>query len=319
MEKKKRKKKGRRILLGIAVLIAAAAAAAILYVRHQTGKMNYVRDDDVVRLEESEEETAPLRAADIYSSADVRPVPEQLAQNTFTILVIGVGSPEEEESQSTVEQEAETQSTGEDEEQRSDAQAVITMTVHHDRKMCFFLNYNVDTYAEIPGYNAGRLGHAYALGGGPLLAETIMANYGLPIDHYTAISLKDVAEVIGMPEFETLDISTQGLDVVAELVYRLGDLNPAQVASYISKLLPFVTHNMTPQEVLSTVLQIPRIIPYYSERYQIPLEGMYTEAEGVPVPDAKTMSERIQQTIYGAAGGASETETGPSETQSSQM
>ena len=282
-QKKEDHKKKRRIII-IPAVILLIAAAVFFYIRVQVGKTNYLRDEDVERLEEiretAEEETKRIRPEDIYSTKDVKPVPEELTEDTFTLLIVGVGTPE-------------------GEEERSDAEAVITMTVHHGREMCFFLNYNVDTYVEIPGYSPGGLGHAYALGGGPLLAETLLANYGLPVDHYTAISLKDVAEVIGMPEFETIDISTQGLDVVAELVYQLGDLNPVQVASYISELLPFVTHNMTPQDVLSLALQIPRIIPYYSERCQIPLEGMYTQLEGIPVPEAGPMSEKMQQQIYG--------------------
>ena len=284
MKQGKHKKKRRVVIPALVLILLVLAAAVFLYIRTQVGKTNYLRDEDVERLEEiTETETAQterIRPEDIYSVKDVKPVPEELTENTFTLLIVGVGSPEGEEG-------------------RSDAEAVITMTVNHGREMCFFLNYNVDTYVSIPGYTPGRLGHAYALGGGPLLAETLLLNYGLPSDHYTAISLKDVAEVIGMPEFETLDISTQGLDVVAELVYRLGELNPAQVASYITKLLPFVTHNMTPQDIFSLVLQIPRILPYYSERYQIPLEGMYTEIDGIPVPEAGPMSEKMQQQIYG--------------------
>ena len=281
--KTKNKKHPFNIMIVLLLILIAAAAAAFVFFTTQIGKMNYVRDEDVERrLEILETETEPpLHAADVYHPEEVVPVEDARRERTTTFLIIGTAAPETEG------------------EQRPQAQAVITMTINHNMKVCPFCNFNVNTYAEIPGAGPGRLGEAYAIGGGPLLAETILYNYGIPIDHYAAISMKDVAEAIDMPEFETLDVSSQGLDVVAELIYRLNALKPAEVAGYISHVLPFVTHNMTTADILGMVLQIPVIVPYYSERYQIPLEGMYRELDGYPVPDIGAMSERMQDLIYG--------------------
>ncbi len=281
--KPKKKSKTRLAVTIVILLLAAAAAAVFCIVRFHLGKTNYIRDEDVeLMLGQLETETEPLHAEDIYHVKEVKEVPASLLENTITFLIIGTGAPEKEGN-----------------EKRPDAQAVITMTINHNHKLCYFCNYNVNTYVEIPGIGPGSLAQVYSVGGGPLMSETILANYGIPIDHYAAISMADVAEVIEMPEFETLDVSTRGLDVVAELIYRLGTLKPTQVASYIARVLPFVTHNMTMADIMKMVLQIPVIVPYYSERYQIPLEGMYRKLDGYLVPDIGPMSAEMQQRIYG--------------------
>ena len=282
----KKKRKTRLIVTIIILLLAAAAAAVFCVIRFHLGKMNYLRDEDVKLMTSLlETETEPLHAADVYHVEEVKEVPASELENTITFLIVGTGAPEKE-----------------GDEERPPAQAVITMTINHNHKQCYFCNYNVNTYADIPDIGAGSLAQAYAVGGGPKLSETILANYGIPIDHYAAISMADVAEAINMPEFETLDVSTRGLDVVAELIYRLGNLKPTQVASYIAHVLPFVTHNMTMADIMRMVLQIPVIVPYYSERYQIPLEGMYRKLDGYLVPDIGPMSEEMQKHIYNMTG-----------------
>ena len=292
-----KKKKNTRLVVTIIILLLAAAAAAVFFIlRFYLGRMNYLRDEDVTLMTSLlETETEPVHAADVYHVQEVKEVPASLLENTITFLIVGTSAPEKE-----------------GEEQRPAAQAVITMTINHNHKQCYFCNYNVHTYVDIPGVGSGSLAQVYAIGGGPKMSETIQANYGIPIDHYAAISMSDVAEVINMPEFETLDVSTRGLDVVAELIYRLGTLKPTQVASYIARVLPFVTHNMTMADIMKMVLQIPVIVPYYSERYQIPLEGMYRRMDGYLVPDIGPMSAKMQQCIYMTEDGSvsAEADTG---------
>lgn len=53
-----------------------------------------------------------------------------------------------------------------------------------------------DLYVDIPGYGMDKLNAAFALGGPPLLAETIEGVTGLKVDYYAEIGMPGVAEIV---------------------------------------------------------------------------------------------------------------------------
>jgi LCP family protein required for cell wall assembly len=53
-----------------------------------------------------------------------------------------------------------------------------------------------DTYAEIPGHGANKINAAYALGGAPLLVETVEQLTGLTVDHYAEVGFGSVSEIV---------------------------------------------------------------------------------------------------------------------------
>ena len=284
-------KKGRvkTILLILVIVLAVAGAGVLLVIRMLAGKTHYKDDADVMLQTETETERQ-LHAEDVYDLSGVKMAGEKQTRGTYCLLVIGGDTPEAEE-----------------EGNRKDAEAVILMIINHNKKMAWFGSLRTDLYVHIPDPSlpaAGSLGHAYALGGGPLLSAVIEENYGIPVDNYASVSLADVAEVIGMPEFESLDISEDGLAVVKELVYSMNAVKPTQIAGYISGILPYVTHNITSQDMMRIILQIPAIVSYYPEEEMIPYEGAYLQLDGYIVPDISYTSRRMQEMAYGA-----ETET----------
>ena len=52
-----------------------------------------------------------------------------------------------------------------------------------------------DSWVEIPGNGQGKINSAFAIGGPPLLIETIEANTGLHIDHYMEIGFNGIVEL----------------------------------------------------------------------------------------------------------------------------
>ena len=274
--------KKRKKLLIILAVIFLILAGVLTWVFLLAGRTNFLRDEDVeMLLEAIETESEPvLHAADIYDLSAVTSADESRTKDTFTLLVIGGD-------------------TMENEEQRSDADAIILMTINHRDKTVYFETFHVDLYAQIPDVGGGRLANAYAVGGGPLLSRTLEENYGIVINNYAAISLKEVARIIGIPDFENLNISEDGLDVVEQLVYSLGAKNPVQVMSYISQVLPYVTHNIEKDELLRIAMTVPTVIGYYSEKSMLPYEDLVQELDGYLVPDIGASAARLQQTIYG--------------------
>ena len=53
-----------------------------------------------------------------------------------------------------------------------------------------------DTYVDIPGYGWNKLNAAFALGGPPLLVETVEQITGLTVDHYVQIGMAGVSEIV---------------------------------------------------------------------------------------------------------------------------
>lgn len=267
------------ILAALTVVVGAGALAARLYL----GRARYQRDEDVAVNEEAYEglsETVTekkLHPEDVYDLSGVRPLTDEEAENTYTLLVIG----------------------GDEAKERKDAEAVITVSINHRTKEVVCYSFDTSLYVVIPEHGGGRLGNAYAVGGGPLLERTMEENYGMRIDNYASISFKDVARILEMPEFEELDLSRDGLKVVKELVYSLGAVKGGQVAAYITSLLPYVTHNLDSEQMMRVILQIPRIIPYYGVDGMLPGDLNAPEMDGYLVPDPAEMAGFIREKIYG--------------------
>ena len=281
MENKKRRS---RVLPAVVILLAVVLAAAAAAVVHYMNKGNFLRDEDVEMHKEVLETETEIHPEDVYDLSGVKTVSEEETGNTYTLLVIGGQSPE----------------AAQKGELREDADAVIIMCVSHTAGKVYFCSISTQTYADIPEVGGYSLGNAYAVGGGPLLLETIEHNYGIHIDNYASVSLKDVAEIIQMPEFSTIDISESGLDVVEQLVYQMGVLSPGEVAGYISKILPYVTHNIDQGTMLRLIMQVPKIVGYYSEKEKLPYDGLFREIDGYLVPDIGETSARLQEQMYGS-------------------
>ncbi len=287
-----------KILLIVIAILLIVLIVARSWFGGLLGKTHFVKDEDVElnqeALETETETEKQLHPADVYDLSGVTLATDEEIENTYTLLVIGGASPEEEEKGG-----------------RADADAVITMTINHNSQEVILYSFHTDMYVEIPEVGGGRLGNAYAVGGGPLLTQVMEKNYGIRINNYACISLKDVAREIGMPEFETLDIGRDGLQVVKELVYSLNAVGPVKVAGYITGLLPYVTHNLEDDEMLRIIMQIPRIIPYYGVEGMMPGDEPYQMIDQYIVPDAGKLSADFKARIYTKeTGGTSVTEAG---------
>ena len=80
----------------------------------------------------------------------------------------------------------------------------------------------------------------------------------------------------------------------------MGNLSAGEVAGYISKLLPYVTHNIEQGTMLRLIMQVPKIVGYYSEKEKLPYEDLYREIDGYLVPDIGETSARMQYGMYGS-------------------
>ncbi len=279
--------KRKKILFILLLILVLLAVGVFLVFRHFSAKMNYQRDSDVTMNPEAyETETEEINPEDLYHIEEVvQPTAEQ-TKDTYTLLVIGGESPEKEKAG----------------EERADADAIMSLTFVPRKKMAYAISFNTDVYTIIPDSGPGYLGNAYAIGGGPLLAQTITENYGIPIDNYAIISIEEAAKVMDLPELSDLDISHQGVEVIRDLIYSLNILEPSEVVGKLTEMLSYVTHNITPEEMVRLLMKAPGYVAYHSDEYLIPYEDLYQEIQGYPVPYIGETSKRLIETIYGPEG-----------------
>lgn len=218
----KKKKKKLLIALAVILLIFFLLGGGAYYVfNHYYSNSNFVKDDEVainydylkqlaaeeqIALESDalaegyEGETAAASEAETEGNAlseaateaqtetdmaAVQQVSKEQAEGTYNLLLIGV-------------------------DRRSDdwygnSDAMILATVNHNVKKIFLTSFMRDLYADIPGFGVMKLNAAHAIGGGPLLVETLEKNYGVVIDNYARVdftALADIIDILGGVDIE---------------------------------------------------------------------------------------------------------------------
>lgn len=97
--------------------------------------------------------------------------------------------------------------------QRSDA--MILCTLNFEEKTLTMTSFLRDVWVKIPGYYNERLNVPYAVGGFPLLNETLEYNFGVSADHNIEVDFNGFAEVVdfmGGVEIELTDAEAKHLN-----------------------------------------------------------------------------------------------------------
>ena len=75
---------------------------------------------------------------------------------------------------------------------------MVVMSLNYSKKTLTLTSLMRDTAANIPGVGIRKLNHAFAVGGGPLLVETVRQNYGIPIDNYMWTDFAEMEAIINI-------------------------------------------------------------------------------------------------------------------------
>ena len=173
------------ILLAVILLIVA-------FVFSKISRINFVNKSDFTRSSASSDEHGVLALdKDKNSGKDIdqdaiKKINSKLAknlpsdiifdENILNVLLIGVDS-----------REAEEQSL-------SDSMILASIDLKHNK---IHLNSLLrDTYVYIPNYGYSKLNSANALGGPPLLMETIEYNYRVAVSHFALVDMFSLEEII---------------------------------------------------------------------------------------------------------------------------
>lgn len=91
--------------------------------------------------------------------------------------------------------------------ERGRSDSMILVSINEDTKKIVATSFLRDIYLAIPQVEQGnRINAAYALGGAPLLLETIKNNFGIQIDNYVILDFESFVEVIDTIGGVTLEL-----------------------------------------------------------------------------------------------------------------
>lgn len=172
-------KKG--IIIAAVVLIAVFGIICLAFKQYY-GYSIFVKDDDVkVNYELLSADDAVLKGfeGELESEFDlgqIEKISEEAADGTYNMLLLGVDR--------------------RNEDWHGNSDAIILATVNHDAKKIFLTSFMRDLYAEIPGYGVMKLNTAHAIGGGPLIVETLENTYGVAIDNYARVDFNAMTDII---------------------------------------------------------------------------------------------------------------------------
>lgn len=340
MEKEKMSgKKKALIILGIVLGICVVfVAAAYVVIHHYHSKSNYVKDDQVAILDESqipEEEREDLTGSMTEEEQEQAEQDAKQAQsemvipngsNVYNILLIG--------------------SDRRDTSWYGNSDVMMLLSINKNTKKIYVTSFMRDSYALVDGYGAHKLNFAHAIGGGPKLVETIENNYKINIDNYASGDFSSTATIIDMVggvditvndgEAELINKNTIGdhemlpgagtyhlngnqavaygriryvgnadyerterqRTVVEQIFNKAKNLSISQLNELANAILPLITHNISETDTISLLASLPTIMSYDMELGRIPYDGMFSSKGEMLVPDWEATITKLHNTIY---------------------
>ena len=210
------------LIVLLVLLLAAAAVVGVLFWRYYS-LSNYMSDKQIKEqiaqlaaqidpaaltestgLTDSEiEEIQGIIHTDASADTDIS---SQLPKNAnlYNLLLVGVDR--------------------RDTSWNGNSDSMILLTLNKKSKTVRLTSFMRDLYAEIPGVGVRKLNNAYAVGGGPLLVETIEKNYQVNIDNYAAVDFVGMAKIIDILGGVTLTVSDEEAQLADGYVRDMCDI-----------------------------------------------------------------------------------------------
>ncbi len=216
---KSKKKKNRAIrIIGIAICVAAVlalvvVAAGYFLIIHYYNLTDYESEDDISTMDLAEAEELFGEDIDSADAADLSSAAEELSSlaeeidiaesgDVYNILLVGVDL-----------------RAGETWNGNSDS--MILVSINSAKKTIYLTSFMRDLYAEIPGVGTYKLNRAFAVGGGPLLVQTIEENYRISIDAYAWVDFYDMIDIIDLIGGIDIEVSADEVEVANSYIKEM--------------------------------------------------------------------------------------------------
>ena len=182
------------ISLCIILAIVVAGGVLIYTIGHELiSSTNFVADEDVktVQVEELPEEAKETVSAEekkgrVLDESELNEIHQQMNQlsdvdtvedeDVYNLLLVGVDR--------------------RDKTWNGNSDSMMLVSINHTAKRVSVVSLMRDTYVNIPEHGYNKLNAAYALGGGPLLTETITDTYKVDVSRYAAVDFENMIQII---------------------------------------------------------------------------------------------------------------------------
>lgn len=213
-------KRGRKAMLITLIVVFAMVLVGGGYIYSKLNLIRYMRNDDYTQqslpvdedgvINIDPEETMPPEATELDPES-LSKLNQQLDnsnngllydENILNILLIGVDSREQ------------------DNFSRSDS--MILLSIDSKNEKIYMNSLMRDLYVRIPGFGYGKLNAANAIGGPPLLMQTLRENFAVSVEHFALVNLHNMFAIIDAIDGVMVDVSQAEL---SEVNYHLRFFN----------------------------------------------------------------------------------------------
>ncbi len=177
-------------LIIVLVFVGAGGAFIYNYGHNLFNRSNYVADEDVQRVSELPAQAVETVSTEehlgvVLNEDELNSIHEQMKgvsvetvsdEQVYNILLVGVDR--------------------RDKTWNGNSDSMMLVSVNFNAKRVSVVSLMRDTYVDVPGYGYNKLNAAYALGGGPLLTETITDAYKVDVSRYAAVDFENMIEII---------------------------------------------------------------------------------------------------------------------------
>ena len=167
---RRRKRRIHTVVLSVVAVVLVAALGAGYYLFNLTHKFNTQSNTVALSFTPEQEKARPVKDPD---------------DGSMNILLLGVDHSDEADQGA----DSLTEAAG----QRSDSMMLVHIPESRDE--VFIMSMVRDTWIEIPGYGMNKLNAAVALGGVPLLMQTVEGTFDTKIDHVAMIDFEGFREL----------------------------------------------------------------------------------------------------------------------------
>ena len=239
----------------VAVLVLLLVGVGYALISHYYGLTKYVEDDDVSTMdieeasalfsedgdsyyrmvEETDEDGNVIGTA--YETVNLDDLSDEERESIEASIAADLA--EAEAAQSSAAEEIPIKSSGDvynlllvgvdlraGSNWNGNSDTMILVSINSAKKTIYMTSFMRDLYANIPGVGAYKLNRAYALGGGPLLIQTLEDNYRISIDNYAWVDFYDMIDIIDLIGGLDIDISSDEVRVannyIAEMASGVG-------------------------------------------------------------------------------------------------
>ena len=214
-------KKNKRIkaIAILAIVLLVVFAGICIAFNHIYGYSIFVRDDDVELNYEIMTANNSLTAGyegeseiEEIDLSQIKKVTKEQAAGTYNLLLIGA--------------DARTDNS------YGNSDSIILVTVNHDVKKIFLTSFMRDLYSEIPDFGIAKLNIAHAIGGGPLLVQTLEDTYGVVIDNYARVDFNSMSTIVDALGGIDIEISDEEAEAANKPIAEMCKMQKKKFADY---------------------------------------------------------------------------------------